>query len=572
MPAPRNFLFGSFRLDMQLHRLFEGDRVVHLKPKEWELLCFLLEQRTRLVTKEELLDALWPRQEVTEANLTQTVYRVRQALKDTARRACWIETVPRIGYRFAGEARETSEGEVDIWPHSLAVLPFADLEAPHSPGDWSLGLADSLIHALDGDPRRRVRRLDAVLGHHEGQAAEVGLELGVEAIIEGKLERHAEGMRIEASLLETASGQCRWTRTWTFDAGDRAAAQLRIVRDVCNQLRESDGTGWRVVDTPALPVPLKAHAAYLQGRYCWHRFTEPALRRSIELFDQAIALAPRYAAAHAWRSAAWSALGNIGALTPRDSAESARRAADQAIAIDDSLAAGFEMLGVVQLYFDRNFDAAMRSFDLAIERDPQSANAHHLRANALAFAGSFGPALRSMERALQLDPTSLITLTDAGVIPYLAGRHEEARERLEQALSQNPHFIHARLKLAFVLAALGRFEDAVAETELAAGELGTGCFGERACFLGMAGQVAMAREIREQLSAGAGSAAVDPYVLALASLGIGEVETCLDWLDRAVEYGSRQLVQLAVDPLWRPLHQQPRYLALVHRIGFCPSQ
>lgn len=583
MTEPRVILFGPFRLDGRLRRLFEGDRMVHLKPKEWDLLSFLVEQRGRLVSKEELVEALWPRQFVSDANLTQTIYRVRRALGDSAQEGQWIETTPRVGYRFVGEVREAAAGDYHTWPHTLAILPFQEQDNEEAPGAWSLGLADALIRELGKDPTLIVRPLGAVIQQRQERGVAAGKILDVEAVIDGVIVRDGDRIHIEASLLATADGRCHWTRSWVVNDADRYDQQLRVAADVRKQIerqtaRSEDRTGAPADRSSEISaavsghLPQEAHALYLQGRYCWHQFTGPALQRSITLFDEALELAPRFAEAHAWRSAALSALGNVGMLEPRVSAERARRAADRAIAIDDTLAAGFEMRGVIELYFDWNFEAAMRSFDKSIERDQQSSNAHHLRGNALAFTGHFDLALRDIERALRLDPTSLITLTDAGYVHYLAGRPETAMARLEAALAQNPHFVHARQKLIWVLVAMGDTTAALEQLERVSMFLGTDRLGERAYLLGYTGQAEQAGTLIAALEADANVGDVDPIEVAVGWLGLGQHEQSLSWLDRAEAYRSRQLTHLAVDPLWRPLRESSAFRALVKRIGFSERQ
>ena len=435
MTDASGFRFGPFLLDHRRRRLLEGDTTIHLKPKEWELLCCLVEHRDCVLSKQELLDLLWPRQSVTEANLSQAVYAVRKALGESARRPRWIETVPRMGYRFVAPKRNTS--------------PAGGMRADSEPG-----------------------------------------------------------------------------------------------------------------------IDPTAYAAYERGRYCWHRFTETGLRQALAFFDEALESAPRFAAAHAWRSATWSALGNIGALTPRESAEHARRAADRAIAIDDSLATGYEMRGVVELYFDWNFEAAMRSFDRAIDRHPQSTNAHHLKANALAFSGDFRSAHASIARALEIDPTSLITRTDAALFHYLAGDYERAYEGLISVLAQNPEFPHARLKLVFVLAALGDLDAAMDECDRAGDALGKLDLGERAYILGLAGRKHAANAVIERLSAEATRGLDDPYGVALGHLGIGDADAALEWLGEAVEYRSRNLVLLKSEPVWQPFRNLAKFAKIVNAIGY----
>ncbi len=435
MSEAEDFQFGVFRLDRRRRRLWHGDRPIKLKPKEWELLCCLVDHRDRVLSKDELLDRLWPRQTVTEANLSQSVYALRKALGESARQPHWIETIPRLGYRF-------------VAPDEIAEFT-------------------------------------------------------------GEIPANSDA-----------------------------------------------------------DVSPEARAAYERGRYCWRRFTEAGLHQAMAFFDKALAAAPRFAEAHAWRSATWSALGNIGALTPRDSAEHARRAADQAITIDETLAAGYEMRGVVELYFDWNFEAARRSFDRAIERNAKSPNAFHLRANTLAFAGDFEAAQVDIEHALTLDPTSLITRTDAALFRYLNGDFDAARDELESVLEQDPRFPHARLKLALVLAAINLADEAVRQCELAAEDMQVAPLGVHACMLGLAGRPDEAGVLLDQLRPEVDLRSTDPYELALGYLGLGDLERALEGLAKAVDFRSRNLVTLRSDPIWNPARDRQRFVDLVQTIGY----
>lgn len=567
-----SFRFGDFLFDGRSHRLVRGDGLVHLKPKEWELLRHLIEHRDRVVTKAELIEALWPRQTISEANLTQTVYRVRQALCDSAQGARWIQTVARLGYRFAGEVEAVESDGRDAAAVAVAVIPFVDSFQPDRPSDWSLGLTEATIRVLAENPELEVRPLSAVMyvDSSADGVVEASRPLKVDVLVSGEISDTAGTRKVVGHALDARTGALRASRVWIVDSNDGGASQLQIARDIPELLRSSRSRE----DLPRTTIELENHearTAYLRGRYCWHQFTDTSLRQAIELFDRALEIAPRSAPALAWRSGAWAALGNIGTITPRESAERARRDADRAIAIDDRLAAGFEMRGVIELYFDWNLESALRSLDLAIERDPDSANAHHLRGNALAFAGSFESAFRSIERAEHLDPTSLITATDLGLICYFSGDYENARGRLQDVLAQNEHFAHARLWLAFVLAAQGNFETALAHVDRIASDEG-GALAEQALLQGRLGHLDEAHSLLDQLASKRQTGPIDPYRTALGLLGVDDEEACLDQLERALEYRSRLLVLLGVDPIWRPLHSNPRFRSLTRQVGLLPLE
>jgi DNA-binding winged helix-turn-helix (wHTH) protein/tetratricopeptide (TPR) repeat protein len=559
------FRFGEFLLDARRRGLSKGQAPIHLKPKEWDLLYYLIVHRERLVEKDELIDALWPRQLVTEANLTQTVYRVRRALGESARQPRFIQTASRLGYQFIGEIDDDPPTSTPDAPRSVAMVPFLGNDADTGPSDWSLGLTETVIRALSADRDLDVRPLSAVMHPGAGRGKTGRASLNVDAVIEGTISERQDSIRVVTNIEDGRSGKLLWSKVWTVDNDEGALAQLRIAEAIHERLATSKPAERSRPLMPEVDHP-EARTAYLRGRYCWHQFTEASLKRSIDLFDEAFMGSPGSAAPLAWRAAAWAALGNIGVLTPHDSAERARRDADRAIAMDDRLAAGFEMRGVIELYFEWNLEAALRSLDLAIERDPESANAHHLRGNALAFSGNFGAALLSLQRAELIDPTSLITLTDLGLVHYLGGHLEKARTRLEAVLAQNDYFDHARLKLAFVLAAMGKADEALLVADRIQRASQPGALPELAFFQGLAGSKERAAETIAA-STGDTTQLTDPYSLALAYLGIDDHNGAIEALNRALEFRSRQLVLLAVDPVWTPLRQDPAFTALTTRIG-----
>jgi len=567
--------FGPFRLDAHQRFLTRDGQPIHLKPKEWDLLDYLIEHRGRLVTKDELTEALWPRQSIPDANLTQTVYAVRRALADSARNPRWIATVSRLGYRFVGEVRHDEAGHGTVGPKSIAVLPFSGgeasgaraFDASEGPSDRSLDLADAMIRVLSADRSLHVRPLSAGLDSSGSEALEAGRRLKVDAVIEGSIVEKNGAVRVVCSLVETSSGELLWSRGWTLDGHAANVWRLRIAEAVHAKLRSG-------IDRDAHPAARRldfdvpeARAAYLRGRYCWQQFTEPGFRRAIELFDDALERLPSYADAWAWRAAAWAALGNIGAVSPRESAELARRDADRAIGHDEGLSSGFESRGAIELYFDWNLDAALRSFDRAIERDPHSSNAHHLRGNALAFGGIFRQAICSLEHAERLDPTSLITATDIGFVRYLAGDYDRALSCLETVLAQNEHFAHARLKFAYVLSVMGRHQEALVEVDRVVGDSRPSRLPERALFLGRAGRTNAAAAWLEAAAGDADADALDSHALAVGYMGIDDRDRVFAHLASAMDFRSRQLVQLALDPLWLPIRSDPRFRALAAAIG-----
>ena len=563
----KSYVFGGYMLEGRLQRLVHEGQIVPLKPKAYDLLCVLISKRDQVLGKDELLDWLWPRQEVGEANLTQTIYELRQALGETAREPRWIETVPRRGYRFKGSVSELEDKLPPGAPSSLAVLPFRPLTSQAEIPDLGLGIADAVILSLCETGRVVVRPFSAVLPHvdSEQDSLTIGSRLDVGMVLEGTVQQFGERIRVNARLLSCPAGEDLWSSTQETGVADLFATQDRIARLAANAVATHLNQEGRVRPYPH-GSNHEVHSLYLKARYCWQRWVPEASRQALEYLDKAIALDPSHAPSHAWRAAAWSTLGILGAEAPRKAAQNAREAARRAVGIDASFSDSHEMLGAVQLFFDWDLNAAARSLDHAIELNPASSNARHLRAIALALGGHDQAALAEMVRACRADPSSLIANSDVGMVHYWGRRYDEAKHWFETTLEQDPGFAHARSGLAFTLLEMGDGTSAVREMRRAAEHRGPRAMGELAHVLGRAGRRAESRKLARDLLQSHDTSIVDPYQLVLAFLGLGDYERTFEWLDRAIDYRSRDLVLIGVSPIIDPIRSDSRFRDVMQKV------
>lgn len=562
-----SFKFGSFVLEARLQRLLQGDKIVALKPKAYDLLCKLAAEPNRVLSKVELLDYLWPRQDVGEANLTQTVYELRQALGETARKPNWIETVPRRGYRFNGTVIPLTNGVSSSALNSIAVLPVRGLTTQPEMRDLGLCITDAVILSLSSAGRLVVRSLSAVLPYADSvlDSVAVGQLLDVDAVFEGTVQQSDKQVRMSARLLSCSTRADLWAGKLEATSKDFFVIQDQLARQAADAVTECLSGQQRQPGHETHGSHSKAHPLYLKARNCWQRWVPDASRQALQYLDDAIALDPAHALSHAWRSATWSTLGILGEITPTDAAREARKSAKRAIELDSGLAEGHEMLGAVQLFFDWDFGSAGQSFDTAIELNPASANARHLRAVSLALGGNDQAALAEMERALRADPSSVIANCDMGMIHYWGRRFDQAKCWYQSTLEQDPGFAHARSGLAFALLELGDLDAAVREIRSAAENRGRNAPGELAYVLGKAGLTNEAGRLVAEQSGWEADAPIDPYQRVLAYLGIGEYDKAFEWLDRALEHRSRDLVLLGVSPIADPIRSSSRFKEFLHR-------
>ena len=554
-------------LEARLQRLLRDGQIVPLKPKAYDLLCKLLAEPDRVLSKDELLDYLWPRQDVAEANLTQTIYELRLALGETARDASYIETVPRRGYRFKGSVSAVTESTSSPAFNSIAVLPFRALTSQPEMRDLGLGITDAVILSLSSAGCLVVRSLSAVLPYADSaeDSLAIGRALDVDTVLEGTVQQFGDRVRMNARLLACSDSTDLWTGKLETSTKDLFAIQDQIARQAADAVTECLSDQVRAPQLESPGSRSEAHPLYLKARYCWQRWVPESSRQALQYLDAAVALDPNHAPSHAWRSAAWSTLAILGEVAPREASKEARQAAERAIDLDAELSEGHEMLGAVQLFLDWDLSGAAQSFDIAIELDPASANARHLRAISLALGGHDQAALAEMERALRADPSSVIANCDMGMIHYWGRRFEEARRWFETTLEQDPGFAHARSGLAFVLLELGDEDAAVREVRHAAENRGRNAPGELAYVLGRAGHPEEARQLLNEQLMSSQDQLVDPYQRVLAHLGTEEFSETFEWLDRALEHRSRDLVLLGVSPIADPIRSSTRFKDFMQR-------
>lgn len=272
--------------------------------------------------------------------------------REEARKTRWIETIPRRGYRFKGVVSEPQDQPPTDTPFSIAVLPFRALTSQAELQELGIGIADAVILSLCTTGQIVVRPLSAVLpfAYSEQDSLTIGKDLDVDTVLEGTLQQFGERVRVSARLLTCPAGEDIWASTQESKTGDLFAIQDQMARQA------ADGVAMHLSHGERAPIynphgsNAEVHSLYLKARYCWQRWVPESSRRALEYLDAAITLDPGHAPSHAWRAAAWSTLGILGAVSPREVASNARQAARRAIEIDDGFSDGHEMLGAVHLF------------------------------------------------------------------------------------------------------------------------------------------------------------------------------------------------------------------------------
>lgn len=312
---------------------------------------------------------------------------------------------------------------------SIAVLPFVAIGDTSESEVFAYGIHEDVVAHLSKVSGLRVISRSSVLRFRDSDAPlrVIGADLGVQAVIEGSVRRVGDRVRVNAQLIDVRTDDHLWAETYDRDVGDTFTVQSEIAARITEALS--------VALTPEDHVRLalgqhnvdpEARQHYLRGRYYWGRRDEPAIRRAMESFEAALAIQPDYAMAHAGLADAHALLPFYGAEPASPSFARARAAAEQAVALDTSLAEPHATLGLIRRAQDLDWSGAEQSFRRAIELRPNYATAYQWLGQILSLQGRTEEAAAALATAMDLDPLSSTVVGAAADAAFYAGRLDEA--------------------------------------------------------------------------------------------------------------------------------------------------
>jgi TolB-like protein/DNA-binding SARP family transcriptional activator/Tfp pilus assembly protein PilF len=458
---------------------------------------------------------------------------------------------------------------------TIAVLPFVDM-SPARDQEWlSDGIAEDLIHALGALNGVRVAARGSTFTYRGGShdVREIGRRLGVTHVVEGSVRRSGDRIRVTAQLISTRDGFQVWSETYAIDPEEVPhnvfEVQDQIARAIVDRLRVRLAAEVGGVLARPPTSDLEAYQLYHRGRYFWNTRSPEGLLRGMEHFQRAVERDPGYAAAHAGLADSYALLVTVGALSPRDGYSRTRVAAERALELDPLSADAHAALALVRLYVDHDWAGAEARFRQALRLNPSYATGHHWYGQFLAYRGDTEAAMREVRRAQQLDPLSLPIQTAVGTVLYYARRYDEAAEQFRRVLEVEPDFYLARLQLGAVYLQQRRFPEALVEAREAVRvsdrhPLALALLG----YLHTAtGAAAEAERLLAELEALADVRHVSPAYPAVIQMGLGRRGEALERLERAYEARDDWVVFLRAEPAFDPLRSEPRFMALLARVG-----
>jgi TolB-like protein/tetratricopeptide (TPR) repeat protein len=571
------YRFGPFVLDIA-DRSLKRDRVpIALTPKLFDLLVALVTNSGRLVEKDILLKTVWPDVAVEEGNLSKGVFSLRQLLEQEGE-ACYIETVPKRGYRFVAPvaaepaAAPLPAGAADtaVTPaeNSIAVMPFSDMSAGRDQGFFCEGISEEIINALGRVADLRVASYTSSF-RFKGKAVDprsIARELMVSWLLEGSVRKSGDMVRIAVQLVRASDGFSAWSGRFDRRLDDIFTVQDDIAGMIAETLTRRVGKATAPLVT-STTSSTEAYSLYLEGRYLWNKRPGDVVWQALDRFERAIALDPNFAPAHAALAGVYGTLGawEFGVLPPAEALAKAQAAATRALELDPQLAAGHTAVGYTRLHFDWNADGACREFDQAIALNPAWVDAHHWHSHALCAAARFPESLAACRRIVELDPLNPLMHAHVAWHHYMARDFAAALAQAERVVRMEPSFHWGYFFAGWALERLGRGAEAVAALKAAVRYSSNSpvMLGGLGHALAVLQDRRAALDVADDLQRLRGGRGLFAYELGVIHAALGDHDHAFSWLTRAVQERSGWIAYLRVDPRLDSLHADPRLNSLL---------
>jgi TolB-like protein/DNA-binding winged helix-turn-helix (wHTH) protein/thioredoxin-like negative regulator of GroEL len=615
------FRIATWLIEPRLNAVSRNGATTRLEPKVMEVLVCLAHRAGEPVSKEELLQTVWPDTFVTDDGLKRSISELRRVFEDDAREPLIIQTIPKRGYRLLvpvepvigkpGTSPEPliqeSPGKRRNWRtlallsgglaaallillgapygsfklrpsaksaapqiHSLAVLPLRSLSSDPNQEYFSDGTTDALITDLAQISSLKVISHTSTLQYKDTKKSlpEIAGELNVDGIIEGTVQRSGDRVRITAQLIHGPSDRHLWANTYEGDFRDVFALERNVSQDIARQVQARLMSN-QSQQTQPRPTNPKALDAYLQGSYHLQRYGRGAgveeMKKASDLFHQAIDADPKFAPAYFGLAHAHDELPQV---SPEDTAI-ARKAEETGLALDPNSPEAQTILADNKMR-DLDWSGAEREYRRAVALNPNNAAAHEDFCEHLSQMGRLDEALNECQLAQELDPNN----DHLAAILYRRGEYDHAIDLLQRSADRHSDdgALHYLLFECYVMKQDDK--DAIKELEraLALYGLTDAAASIPRVFAASGFRAAMLQWAKEIESLQAKKQFYMPVNLADAYAVLGDKDRAFYWLSQAIAHrdaiaAGEPATWMGTDPMLESLRTDPRFKDLMHRIG-----
>lgn len=459
---------------------------------------------------------------------------------------------------------------------SLAILPLANQSGDADLEYLSDGVTEALINNLSRLAKLRVMARSTVFryqGRETPDPQQVGHELGVRAVLVGRLLRRADSLVIKLELVDASDGSHLWGGQYRREMSDILTLEHEISTEISEQLRLKLTSAQKKNLTKRSTENSEAYQVYLKGRYYWNKRTEDGITKSIEFFEQAIALDAKFALAYAGLADSYNLLASYSAKPLATPFLRAKATALKALSLDDKLAEAHAALAAVKLWREFDWKAAEQGFRKAIELNPGYSTAHLWLALYLAAMERMDEALAEIQLAYELDPLSRVTNLNRARILHFARQYDQAIARCRKTIEMFPDYLVAHRRLGMSYGEKGLSQEAEAEFRkaLAISENDSETMSAMAYAYAAAGRTDDARTLLDRLNELAKKIYVSPYSLARVHIALGEFDQAFVCLERTYQERHGILTYIMVEPLFDRLRSDPRFIDLLRRMDLHPK-
>ncbi len=600
-----DFQVGEWQVCPALNEITRGDEVRHLEPKVMDVLCCMARHAGEVLAKERLIQGVWADTFVTDDALKYTIVALRKVLDDDANDPKYIRTIPRRGYQLVAEVqlpagpesssdsrrrsqivgitavflillvvtlgwwmltnwqRTASLGKVK----SIAVLALDNLSGDPEQEYFADGMTETLITDLSKIRDLKVIARSSSMKYKGSDLSldEIASELGVDALIEGTVQRENDRVRITIQMIEPATNRNLWANRYDRSQSSILVLQGEVAQEIAREIQATLTPEEELLLARNQEITSKAYEDYLRGKAHFYKATPADLDAARQYFESALENEPEYAPAQAGIAEVYAASLFLGLSPPRVVIPKWREAVLRAVEMDDKLADAHKAMASLRAWGDWDWKSAEISFRRAIELNPNDSETRALYADYLLIMKRPDEAVIQIERALELDPLNPFVRSYYGIV-LLYGPHQygAAIEQMQSVLKTNPYH-HVAGKLFRAFAARGMEEEAFTalrqtfrdpdEVKLVDRDYADGGF--KGAMTGLA----------ERAAKSANERYMPAHFVAIYFSLAGEEQQALDWLERAFDEHDPNLTHCGLIFAHKDLHDQPRFQRLLRRMN-----
>jgi eukaryotic-like serine/threonine-protein kinase len=455
---------------------------------------------------------------------------------------------------------------------SLAVLPFVNVSADPNTEYLSDGITETLINGLSRLTGVTVMSSSSVFRYKgkEIDPQKAGQELGVKAVLVGKLIQRGDELVISTELVDVSNNSHVWGNRYSRKLSDILPVQEEIATDISRNLSARLGVGQVQEMRKGSTENSEAYQLYLKGKFHWNKRNADDLRKAVDYFNRAIDIDPNYALAYAGLASTYMILPEYAAVPPKEVLPKIEAAAQKAIDLDPTLAETRAVFGLMKFQFEWDWAGAEKELKRAQELNPNYPTAYQWYSILLRQRGRVEESLAQVRKALELDPLSPVLAWNLAESYLVMQRDDEALETARKILEVDPNFPGARFIMGLIYADQGKFTEALSELKQLRQLVGEGHpygLGMLGFVYARAGKNAEALKVLNRLLEMSKQGAVVSSEVALAYTGMGDKDKAFEWIDRAVEEHDQVIGYLKILPAWGSLRSDPRYMAALKNMG-----